>query len=266
MQISHEIPLCLLEKSKSFNDYDYCLTAFLDKYPKYKEFFTKSSKEGRFIIMDNSLHEGFKTTDEIFIKYINKIKPDIFIVPDVWNDRHDTYKNAKYWMNTIKASLPEKTELMAVVQGSTFADCYTLYIDLLQLGYKHIAINYSSKMYPKIFPHKNINVSRMMGRILFINRLVEMNLVNENIYHHLLGCSVVDEFKYYRGYDFIKSIDTSNPIVLGALNLKYGDKVDITWKSATTIESILEEELTESQLKCVDFNVKYFKKLVNGKN
>ena len=214
--------------------------------------------------MDNSLHEGFKTTDEKFIGYINDIKPDIFIVPDVWNDRHDTFKNAKYWINTLKSSLPEKTELMAVIQGSTFADAYTLYIDLIQLGYKHISINYSSKMYPKMFPHKNINVSRMMGRILFINRLIEMKLWDENIYHHLLGASVVDEFKFYKGYEAIKSIDTSNPIILGYLGVKYGDKYDITWKPSASILDILSEELTESQLKNINFNVKQFKKLVNG--
>ena len=205
IKISHELPLSLLPKSKDINDYEYCLAAYIDLYPQYKEHYQNASKEGRFIILDNSLHEDFITTDKKLVDYIIDIEPNIFIPPDVWNERHDTYKNAKYWMKVIKPSLPEKTELMAVIQGSTFSDCYTLYIDLLELGYKHIAINYSSKMYPKMFPHKNINVSRMMGRIMFINRLIEMKIWNENIYHHLLGASLVDEFKYYKTYKGISN-------------------------------------------------------------
>ena len=51
MKVSHEVPLALLEMSKSFNDYDYCLPHLLDKYEKYKEYFLKARKQGRYIVM-----------------------------------------------------------------------------------------------------------------------------------------------------------------------------------------------------------------------
>ena len=36
MKISHEVPFCLLEKSREFNDYDYCLPHLLDQNEEYK--------------------------------------------------------------------------------------------------------------------------------------------------------------------------------------------------------------------------------------
>jgi hypothetical protein len=38
MKISHEVPRCLLNNSREFNDYDYCLPHLLDQDEEYKEF------------------------------------------------------------------------------------------------------------------------------------------------------------------------------------------------------------------------------------
>jgi len=57
MKVSHEVPLCFLEESLKFNDYDYCLPHLMDQYEEYKNFFLKSKNDGRYIMMDNSLHE-----------------------------------------------------------------------------------------------------------------------------------------------------------------------------------------------------------------
>ena len=57
IKVSHEVPRCLLEDSKNFNDYDYCLPHLLDEDDQYREFFYQAKEEGRYIIMDNSLHE-----------------------------------------------------------------------------------------------------------------------------------------------------------------------------------------------------------------
>ena len=46
MKISHEVPICLLEDSLDFNDYQYCLPHLLDKDEDYKNFFYKAKQEG----------------------------------------------------------------------------------------------------------------------------------------------------------------------------------------------------------------------------
>jgi hypothetical protein len=42
VKVSHETPLCLLEDSRLFNDYDYCLPHLLDEEPGYLEYFRKA--------------------------------------------------------------------------------------------------------------------------------------------------------------------------------------------------------------------------------
>ena len=56
-KISHEVPRCLLTASPEFNDYDYCLPHLLDIDEEYKQYFINARDKGRYVIMDNSLHE-----------------------------------------------------------------------------------------------------------------------------------------------------------------------------------------------------------------
>ena len=41
IKVSHEAPMCLLDDSMRFNDYDYCLPHLLDQEPKYLEYLKK---------------------------------------------------------------------------------------------------------------------------------------------------------------------------------------------------------------------------------
>ena len=84
IKVSHETPLCLLNDSKNFNDYDYCLPHLLDEEDGYEEYFRQAKEEGRYIIMDNSLHELGEAYDTARLMFwINELRPNEFIVPDV---------------------------------------------------------------------------------------------------------------------------------------------------------------------------------------
>ena len=144
MLISHELPLPILHYGYKFNDYDYCLPVFLDKYDQYRLYFQKARLDKRFIIMDNSLFEGYTHTTEDLIDKINLIHPSIFIVPDAWNDSTTTVRNAKHWMMNYRSSLPKETNLMAVCQGESIGELVTTNQTLVDLGYTHMAYNQSS--------------------------------------------------------------------------------------------------------------------------
>jgi hypothetical protein len=261
IKISHEVPLCLLEDSLEFNDYQYCLPKLLDQHPKYKEFFLNYGRNGGFIIMDNGLFEGHTHTDKDLIEKIELIKPNIFIIPDEWDDAEQTYKNAERWIRYQKTGLiPQSTKLMAVLQFHNYREAKELYQDLLKLKIKHIAFNHSSSGYRKLFPHKNKIVSQMMGRILLINKLMDDNVLDEDAYHHLLGCSLPEEFSYYKGYDFIKSLDTSHPIILSYEKLCYADR-DSYIKSSTKIIDVMEKPYGEFSM-WVNANVDLFRKYI----
>ena len=57
MKINHEVPRALLSLSKEFNNYDFVLPHLLDEDDEYKQYFLEAKRKGRYLIMDNSLHE-----------------------------------------------------------------------------------------------------------------------------------------------------------------------------------------------------------------
>lgn len=263
MELSHEVPLCLLEKSREFNDYQFCLPTLMDNYPKYKEFFLNyRKKENSFIILDNGLFEEEKYTQKELIEKINLIKPDIFIVPDKWDDPIEGYKNAKYWIKVIKSSLPKDVKLMVVLQGKTYNEIKNLYILCKDLGYKHFSFNHSSIVYQTEFHHPDILINRAIGRVNLISKLKKEGIIQEGDYIHLLGASSLDEFKFYNNkfFGFINSLDTSLPIINSYKGIKLNLN-NIYIKPTNKIEDFIDKELKGKEL--LYYNVKFFKKLLS---
>jgi hypothetical protein len=260
MKISHELPLSLMHHGYKWNDYDYCLPHLIDKYEQYRLYFQKARLDKRFIICDNGLFEGVTHTTEDLLDKINLIRPNIFIVPDAWNDSAKTLVNAKSWMINYREYIPVEVELMAVCQGKTLIELIATYQTLLDLGYKYIAFNHSSVAYKEMYDGIDTLKSQMYGRMEFIRNLVLKGTINKNVYHHLLGCSLPQEFMSYKDWDFIKSCDTSNPIIVGAQGKRYTDS-GITFKPKEKIEFYMEENL-EDKIEDIIFNVQKFKDYV----
>ncbi len=260
MKISHELPLALMHHAYKWNDYDYCLPHLIDQYDQYKIFFQKSRLDKRFIIMDNGLFEGVLHTTEDLLEKINLVRPDIFIVPDAWNDSTTTLVNAKSWMINYKSNLPEGVNLMAVCQGKDMGELVTTYQTLVDLGYTHIAFNHSSIAYQYEYEGIDHLKAAMYGRMEFIRRLVASNTIRKSHYHHLLGCSLPQEFMSYKDWTFIKSVDTSNPILVGAEGQRYTND-GLTWKPKEKLEHYFEKDLS-GQVEDITFNVQQFRKFI----
>jgi len=221
MKVSHEVPRCLLTASPEFNDYDYCLPHLLDLDEEYKQYFYNAKKSGRYVIMDNSLHELGEAYNHERLRYwVNELEPDEFIVPDVWMKFSQTCAQAKYWR---QFKYPKKTTLVAVVQGGDESEAYKCYKVLKDLGYKKIAISYGATWYNNIHPHPNKDLGKALGRLTFISRLYSSKVIEETDRIHLLGCSVPQEFGWYRGYKQIESIDTSNPVMAALEGTLYSE-------------------------------------------
>ena len=262
MKVSHELPLGLMHHAYEWNDYDYCLPHLLDQYEQYKLFFQKSKKDKRFVIMDNGLFEGVEHTIEDLLEKTHLIQPDIFIVPDAWNDSTSTVRSAKHWMMNYGKKLKEiGVELMAVCQGQDMGELIITYQTLVDLGYTHIAFNHSSVAYEKAYPGEMPKLKKQMyGRMEFIRRLVESGSIRKNHYHHLLGCSLPQEFMAYSDWKFIRSCDTSNPILVGAEGVRYTDS-GINFKPEHKLEHYFEKNL-EDRIEDIKFNVARFKSYV----
>jgi len=219
VKISHETPLCLLDQSKHFNDYDYALPHLFDSEPGYLEYFRKAKAEGRYIIMDNSLHElGHAYSSDRLMHWVNELEPDEFIVPDVWEDKTASIVNARSWANVM---MPKNTTKVAVVQAQTIHEafeCTRIYKDL---GYKKIAYSYGASYYNDICTHPNKNLGKALGRVYVISTLYKQGVLHPNDRVHLLGCQVPQEFAWYRDIECIESIDTSNPVMAALEGIRY---------------------------------------------
>ena len=260
MKVSHEVPLALLEMSKSFNDYDYCLPHLLDKYEEYEKYFRWAKENNRYIIMDNSLHElGHAYDTDRLMHWINELQPDEFIVPDVWEDMEASVNNAAEW---IKIELPSNILKVAVVQAKSFyeaAECYQKY---KSLGYRKIAFSYGAAYYQNEFPHPTPAVATAVGRVYVVSKLYNQGVIKETDNVHLLGCAIPQEFAHYRNMPFITTIDTSNPIMAaieGTLYEPYG----LDQKPKTKIDEVIDSKFDKSQIGKVIMNTKYFR-TING--
>jgi hypothetical protein len=259
--VSHEVPVDFLYESREFNDYDYALPHLLDTNEEYREYFLDSKKEGRYIIMDNSLHElGESYDDKRLIYWINKLEPNEFIVPDVWEKRTPTLDNAKKWKQIQKEEVISPfSKLLAVAQGETYSDIMTCASALVNYwGYEKIALSYGASSYNAIFPHPNPYIGKMLGRVLVVSKLAQEKYMKESKLH-LLGCALPQEFSYYNDaiFNFIESIDTSNPVIHGIMGVSYKN-YGLDRKISTKVDTIQETHNKE----IVYNNIKKFKEIL----
>ena len=258
VKVSHEVPIALLGVSKEFNDYDYCLPHLLDRHPLYEEYFRQAKAEGRYIIMDNSLHELGEAYDtKRLLHWVTELEPDEFIVPDVWENANASVRNAKTWASV---KLPKNTTKVAVVQGKTYTDFSTGYQRYKWFGYKKIAFSYGASWFAECFQHPNPYVAKMMGRLKTINNLYKHNIISDFDRVHLLGCNLPQEFLYYKDFPFIKSIDTSNPIIHGLKGMRYSEG-GLLHKDKEKIDKNFIQPISLEQKENVLHNVKMFRKM-----
>ena len=126
VKVSHELPNNMLHMSKEINDYEYCLPHLLDQNKDYLDYFTQFKKDGRYIIMDNSLHElGEAYAKDRLMHWLYELKPNEFIVPDVWENQIATIANAEKWINI---GIPPMTKKVAVVQAESFEEAVACYV------------------------------------------------------------------------------------------------------------------------------------------
>jgi hypothetical protein len=260
VKLSHEVPFCLLEKSREFNDYDYCLPHLMDENEEYRNFFYKSKEMGRYIVMDNSLHElGEAYNTERLMYWVNEIKPNEFIIPDVWEDYTASVRNAKLWA---QVELPEGVTKVAVVQAKSLHEAYLCVQSYKDFGYKKIAFSYGAQYYHDLAPHTDKDFGKAIGRYMVLSQMYEDKHLSPTDRVHLLGTANPIEFGLYKNIKCIESIDTSNPIMAGIETRMY-HQLGISPKPVANMNKYqdVSEEFIETEL--IEYNVRKFRE-ING--
>jgi len=262
IKVFHEVPFELLELSIDFTDGDYCLPHLLDQNETYRNYFYKAKTKSRYIIMDNSLHElGTAYNTDRLLYWINELKPNEFIVPDVWENKTQSIINARKWASI---QLPEEITKVAVVQFNFITDAIECYQTYKDLGYKKIAFSYGASCYNLISSHPNKDMGKALGRIELISKLYKNRIISSTDRVHLLGCAVPQEFGWYDGMPFIESIDTSNPVMAG-IEGKYYTAKGLTTKPMVNMNMVQDEEIDKDIIDIIKTNINLFRFVNNLK-
>lgn len=274
MKISHEVPISLLNESIKFNDYDYALVHLFETHPEYYQFYTQSIEMGRTVILDNSVFElGEAFNFHRFAHWIRELKPTEYIIPDQLDNAFGTISNAYEWVDTY-TNLPGKS--IGVIQGTNIDEAIECYHELKGIVDK-IAVNFNSAIYDPIIDFddngKPIKKSskfddpkevhwRMCveGRQQLMDKFADLNPTKP---FHLLGCSKMHEFSYYKDkrFEFIESVDTSNPIVFALENIKCDETGRLNKMDKKLIDYI-DQPLDEINVPLIYENVGIFKRFI----
>ena len=257
IKVSHEVPICLL--NQGYSDYEYILPHLLDKYGEYDLYMREAWNKGRYIILDNSLHELGKPYEESrLLHWIRELSPNEFIVPDLWEDSKGTIELAKKWMNI---NLGDKTTKVAVVQARSFDEAAETYSTLKKIGYQKICFSYGANYYNYVSSHPNKDFGKALGRLQVISELYSMGIIKEDHRIHLLGCCLPQEFGWYKDLP-IESLDTSNPIMAGIEGIKY-KAGGLEGKPKVKIDEVIDKTFDRETLDIINYNVVKFREINN---
>ena len=266
IKIAHEAPLDIFEEVQRLTDYDYALVHLLEQNGRYRDAFERAVKQGREVILDNSIFElGEAFEAERFAIWIQRLKPTWYIIPDSLENCERTCTKASLWRIDHR-NVPGKS--IGVVQGKTYEEIVQCY-DFMNkdMNVDMIAISFDYSYYQVSVPHPNKYVSWMLGRVKLLGDLLRDGVINEDKPHHLLGCGLPQEFSFYKhaDYKWIYSLDTSNPIVHGIKGIKYNDE-GLWSKESQKLHELIDYPLENLDINLILDNIKKFRWFTNGKS
>lgn len=214
MKIAHEAPTSIFAAVQRMTDYDYALVHLFEENRLYYRMFRDAVINGREVILDNSIFElGTAFDSDLYFKWIEELQPTYFIIPDVLEDTLGTLRSMDRWFSRYYTSSNIKS--IGVIQGKTYdelVDCYKNVVprvDKVAISFDYSYYNDSTEQLRPI----NKYAAWMFGRQKFINSMLDDGIIDVNKPHHLLGCGLPQEFIAYKNFNWIDSVDTSNPIV-----------------------------------------------------
>jgi len=264
IKIAHESPKSIFKQVQKYTNYDYALVHLFEEDEEYYNLFVDALAKGREVILDNSIFELEEAFDaEKFAGWVEKLKPTWYIVPDALENQKKTTSQMAAW-NLRYSNLPSKK--IGVVQGKNYTEikaCYE-YMDKMANA-DMIAISFDYSYYQETVPHPNKYVSWMLGRVKLLGDLLRDGIINVDKPHHLLGVGLPQEGMFYRNYDWIYSMDTSNPVVHGIKGIEYPD-TGLWDKESQKLFEMINQPLESIDMNLVLYNINKFSWFWNGEN
>lgn len=264
----HEAPLEIFKEVQSMTDGDYALVHLFETNPRYLEAFKVAVAEGRDVILDNSIFElGTAFDGDKYAEWIDFLRPTWYIVPDSWKNGKETVKMFKEFTEKYPR-LPGK--IIGVAQGWTVDEVAESYkalephCDMIAFNLDFSSVFYDSFLptLPNSFKEKLVPycVAMSIGRYSVLRELYYKGVINKDKPHHLLGCGVPQEVTWYpKEWTWIRSIDTSNPVIAGMFEWTYHPVHGITKKAKIKLCDQVDCFVPWKVRECIYTNIAYMK-------
>lgn len=262
----HEAPKSIFNEVQKVTDGDYALVNLFAEDPEYYQLFVDALAADREVILDNGVFElGEAWSASDFACWVCNLRPTYYIVPDVLEDGQATIDSfmdftRNHW------DLPGKR--IGVAQGKNYEDMVRCY-SWLEPHCDMVAISFDFSWFQHGACHSSSYLQAMAGRRNMLGKMVEDGVINRSKPHHLLGVMLPQEVRYYTHpsnrskFDWIYSIDTSNPVVHGLKGTRYMD-YGLDSKESQKLYTMINAEVSDQQLQDVLYNIDRFRRFCNG--
>ena len=262
----HEAPKSIFHEVQKVTDGDYALVNLFEKDSEYFQLFKDALDQGREVILDNGVFElGTAWQADEFVKWIRRLQPTWYIVPDALEDSELTIAKFFDFINKYPR-LPGKR--IGVAQGRNYNDMVKCY-HAIEPHCDMVAMSFDFSWFQHPHSSSNSYTQAMVGRRMMLRQMVEDGVINMSKPHHLLGVMLPQEVRYYTHpdqadmFDWIYSIDTSNPVVHGLKGYRYMDH-GLDFKESQKLYTMINAEVNEQQLENVLYNIDKFRGFCNG--
>ena len=189
----------------------------------YKKYYLDAKRNGRFVILDNGIMElGYSMNTDDLLSVSLELNPDLVTPPEILNDGMSTLKMTYDFIKIFeKSGLYPKTKILGVAHGATFKDWCITFDELCQIPQiARIGVPYDIPF--DIYTSTENSNNRLKN---LVTRRVELcNWIAENrptASIHLFGLAHPSELPIQANHSFVKSIDTSLPVMSAINEIKY---------------------------------------------
>lgn len=217
-------PISMMHNLCPMGDIELCFTHLLKaNNTEYKQYYLNAKSNGRFVILDNGIMEiGYSMNANDLLSVSSELRPDLVTPPEVLNDSHSTLKMTYEFVEDFnKSGLYPQTKILGVAHGANLKDWCSSFQELLQIP-QIVRIGLPYDIPFDVYTSTEGNDNRLMNLVL--RRIELCDWISK--YHpkaqiHLFGLAHPSELSIQLKHSFIKSIDTSLPVMAAINNIKY---------------------------------------------
>lgn len=217
----------------------------------YRSFYLEQAERGALLVLDNGVFDlGHSLGPEDLLSAARRVKAAEIVLPDVLHDGRATI-GASEKAARILHRRTDSIRLCAVVQGASdrdWLDCYNHFVRAAYVG----AVALPS---PKVRGQKH---GLCADRLRATSHLHKEGLISPHLVYRLLGLgdSGHHELAQQREYPWIQSVDSSAPVVLGALGIRILQDAGYQ-KVATSVEAL--PPISQSRFALIRENISTFR-------